>query len=106
MKNFENYFKKEKWMNPVRNSSRSTQRLSTGGASKPALRDGTPYGAEPGIVLKSNPRCSRRPRLRPRGAAAPEGGPLARREQRAFAAPKGLPPRSRGILSNGGKGLL
>jgi hypothetical protein len=33
-------------MNPVRNSS---------GALNPALRGATPYGAEPGIILKSNP---------------------------------------------------
>jgi len=33
-------------VNPVRNSS---------GALNPALRGGTPYGAEPGIVLKCNP---------------------------------------------------
>jgi hypothetical protein len=33
-------------VNPVRNSS---------GALNPALRGGTPYGAEPGIILKSNP---------------------------------------------------
>ena len=33
-------------VNPVRNSS---------GALNPALRGGTPYGAEPGIVLKSDP---------------------------------------------------
>ena len=33
-------------MNPVRNSS---------GALNPALRGGTPYGMEPGIVLKSDP---------------------------------------------------
>jgi hypothetical protein len=33
-------------MNPVRNSSE---------ALNPALRGGTPYGAEPGIILKSNP---------------------------------------------------
>ena len=32
-------------VNPVRNSS---------GALNPALRGGTPYGAEPGIILKSN----------------------------------------------------
>ena len=50
-------------VNPVRNSSRSTQRLSTGGALNPALRGGTPYGAEPGIILKSNPHA----------AAGPEG---------------------------------
>jgi hypothetical protein len=43
MENFENYFKKEKWMNPVRNSC---------GASKPA-----------GIVLGANPAA----------AAGPEG---------------------------------
>ena len=33
-------------VNPVRNSS---------GALNPALRGGTPYGAEPGIILKSTP---------------------------------------------------
>jgi hypothetical protein len=33
-------------VNPVRNSS---------GALNPALRGGTPYGAEPGIIIKSNP---------------------------------------------------
>ena len=57
-------------VNPVRNSSR---------ALNPALRGGTPYGAEPGIILKCNPKphCSLWPR-----------GPLARREQR-------------GIISNG-----
>jgi len=33
-------------MNPVRNSSE---------ALNPALRGATPYGAEPGIILKSNP---------------------------------------------------
>jgi len=33
-------------VNPVRNSS---------GALNPALRGGAPYGAEPGIIPKSNP---------------------------------------------------
>ncbi|MGA2318813.1 MAG: PilW family protein [Thermodesulfobacteriota bacterium] len=47
-------------INPVRNSSRSTQRLSTGGALNPALRGGAPYGAEPGIILKSNPAAESR----------------------------------------------
>ena len=41
-------------VNPVRNSS---------GALNPALRGGAPYGAEPGIILKSNPAT----------AAGPEG---------------------------------
>jgi len=41
-------------VNPVRNSS---------GALNPALRGGTPYGAEPGIILKSNSAA----------AAGPEG---------------------------------
>ena len=62
-------------VNPVRNSSGAlnpVRDLSLNGIN-PALRGGTPYGAEPGIILK--PRCSRRPRLRPRGASAPEGGP-------------------------------
>jgi radical SAM superfamily enzyme YgiQ (UPF0313 family) len=55
---------------PVRNSSRCDSKPS--GALNPL-----------GIILKCDPqpRCSRRPRLRPRGASAPEGGPLARREQ-------------------------
>ena len=43
-----------KIVNPVRNSS---------GALNPALRGGAPYGAEPGIILKSNPAA----------AAGPEG---------------------------------
>ena len=89
-------------VNPVRNSSRSDSKpsgalnpvrdLSLSGIN-PTLRGGAPYGAEPGIILKSNPAAAagpegRRPRLRPRGASAPEGWPLARREQR-------------GIISNG-----
>jgi len=69
---------------PVRNFSRSTQRpfdlahgpelaegLSTGGVLNPvrdlslsginpALRGGTPYGVEPGIILKSNPAAEQR----------------------------------------------
>ena len=40
-------------INPVRNSSRYDSKPS--GALNPALRGGTPYGAEPGIILKSNP---------------------------------------------------
>jgi len=38
-------------INPVRNSS---------GALNSALRGGTPYGAEPGIILKSNPHAEQR----------------------------------------------
>jgi cysteine desulfurase len=38
-------------VNPVRNSSR---------ALNPALRGGAPYGAEPGIILKSNPAAEQR----------------------------------------------
>jgi hypothetical protein len=38
-------------VNPVRNSS---------GALNPALRGGTPYGAEPGIILKSDPAAEQR----------------------------------------------
>ncbi len=64
MKNFLNYFKKEKRMNPVRNSC---------GASNPA-----------GITLGPNPAA----------------------EQRAFAAPRWLRPRRRGIISNGVKDLV
>ena len=47
-------------VNPVRNPS---------GALNPALRGGTPYGAEPGIILK--PRCS----LRGRSPSGAEPGP-------------------------------
>jgi diguanylate cyclase (GGDEF)-like protein len=65
-------------VNPVRNSSRCDSKSS--GALNPALRGGTPYGAEPGIILKSNPAA----------AAGPEGL-WARREQR-------------GIISNGVNG--
>jgi len=75
--------KKSPPVNPVRNSSGAlnpVRDLSLNGIN-PALRGGTPYGAEPGIILKSNP-CSRQPR-----------GPLARREQR-------------GIISNGVKRIL
>ena len=43
-------------MDPVRNFSRGLN---------PALRGGTPYGAEPGIILKSNSAA----------AAGPEGLP-------------------------------
>ena len=39
-------------VNPVRNPS---------GALNPALRGGTPYGAEPGIILKSNPAAAAGP---------------------------------------------
>jgi putative ABC transport system permease protein len=40
-------------VNPVRNSSRYDSKPS--GALNPALRGGAPYGAEPGIIQKSNP---------------------------------------------------
>ena len=40
-------------VNPVRNSSRCDSKPSR--ALNPALRGGTPYGSEPGIILKSNP---------------------------------------------------
>jgi len=46
--------RKGQGVNPVRNSS---------GALNPALRGGTPYGSEPGIILKPNPAA----------AAGPEG---------------------------------
>ena len=56
-------------VNPVSNSSRIDSKPS--GALNPALRGGTPYGGEPGIILKSNPV-----------AASGSEEPLARREQR------------------------
>ena len=52
-------------MNPVRNSSGAlnpVRDLSLSGIN-PALRGGTPYGAEPGIILGPNPAV----------AAGPEG---------------------------------
>ena len=70
-------------VNPVRNSCRCDSKpsgalntvrdLSLNGIN-PALRGGTPYGAEPGIILKK-PRCSRRPSLRLRRASGSERGP-------------------------------
>jgi hypothetical protein len=51
-------------VNPVRNSS---------GALNPALRGGTPYGAEPGIILKSNPAAAA-------GPGSAQEGLLPRRE--------------------------
>jgi len=60
-------------VNPVRNSN-----PAYGGALNPALRGGTPYGAEPGIILKSNPAKGGTAAAGP--GSAPEGGPLARRE--------------------------
>jgi hypothetical protein len=62
-------------VNPVRNSSGAlnpVRDLSLNGIN-PALQGGTPYGAEPGIILK--PRCSRRPSLRLRRASGSERGP-------------------------------
>jgi hypothetical protein len=49
-------------INPVRNSSGAlnpVRDLSLNGIN-PALRGGTPYGAEPGIILKSNPHAEQR----------------------------------------------
>ena len=49
-------------VNPVRNSSGAlnpVRDLSLNGIN-PALRGGTPYGAEPGIILKSNPAAKQR----------------------------------------------
>ena len=78
---------KETWqVNPVRNSS---------GALNPALRGGTPYGAEPGIILKSNLAA----------AAGPASGseePLARRE----GLPPGHEPFRGGALPGGSSGAL
>ncbi len=84
MKNFSNYFKKEKWANPVRNSSHSDPSTHSGPR---ALSNGSePSGASDpaGIILGANPVA----------------------EQRAFAAPNRLRPRGRGIISNGVKILL
>jgi len=49
-------------VNPVRNSSGAlnpVRDLSLNGIN-PALRGGTPYGVEPGIILKSNPAAEQR----------------------------------------------
>jgi hypothetical protein len=60
------YFKKLKLkkdrVNPVRNSSGAlnpVRDLSLNGIN-PALRGGTPYGAEPGIIVESNPTAKQR----------------------------------------------
>ena len=54
--------KKSPPVNPVRNSSGAlnpVRDLSLNGIN-PALRGGTPYGAEPGIILNSNPAAEQR----------------------------------------------
>jgi hypothetical protein len=59
------YLQRKAEVNPVRNSSgglNPVRDLSLNGID-PALRGGTPYGAEPGIILKCNPAA----------AAGPEG---------------------------------
>jgi len=57
-------------INPVRNFS---------GTLNPALRGGTPYGVEPGIILKSTPAA----------AAGPEGLPPGHEPFRGGAWPGG-----------------
>ena len=62
------YLQRKAEVNPVRNSSRCDSKpngalnpvrdLSLNGIN-PALRGGTPYGAEPGIILKCNPGSPR-----------------------------------------------
>ena len=89
---------------PIRNSSRCDSKpsgalnpvrdLSLNGIN-PALRGGTPYGAEPGIILKSNPAS----------AAGPASGseePLARRE----GLPPGHEPFRGGAWPGGSSGTL
>ena len=71
-------------VNPVRNSS---------GVLNPALRGGPPYGAEPGIIVKSNPVA----------AAGPEGLPPGHEPFRGGAWPGGS---RRGIISNGVKKFI
>jgi len=68
-------------VNPVRNSSgvlNPVRDLSLNGIN-PALRGGTPHGAEPGIILKSNPAA----------AAGPEGLPPGHEPFRGGAWPGG-----------------
>jgi len=50
-------------VNLVRNSNGPSPRKRWRSGLNPALRGGTPYGAEPGIILKPNPAA----------AAGPEG---------------------------------
>jgi len=64
-------------VHPVRNSSRYDSKPS--GALDPALRGGTPYGAEPGIILECNPVA----------AAGPEGLPPGHEPFRGGAWPGG-----------------
>ena len=47
-------------VNPIRNSSRYDSKPS--GALDPALRGGTPYGAEPGIIIEGNPVAASGPK--------------------------------------------
>jgi len=64
--NSDTIFYFEGWpVNPVRNSS---------GALNPALRGGTPYGVEPGIILKSNPAAVAGPEGLPPGHEPFRGG--------------------------------
>ena len=87
-------------VNPVRNSSRCDSKpsgalnpvrdLSLNGIN-PALRGGTPYGAEPGIILKSNP-----------AAASGSEEPLARGES----LPPGHEPFRGGAWPRGSSGAL
>ncbi len=69
-------------VNPVRNSS---------GALNPALRGGTPYGAEPGIILKSNPAAAA-------GPGSAQEGLLPRREGLSVSSRNDWPGGSRGAL--------
>jgi hypothetical protein len=66
-------------LHPVRNSSPAIAGLETERGINPALRGGTPYGAEPGIILKSNPAA----------AAGPEGLPPGHEPFRGGAWPGG-----------------
>ena len=80
-------------VNPVRNSSRCDSKPS--GALDPALRGGTPYGAEPGIILKCNPAAAA-------GPAAGSEEPLARRD----GLPPGQKPFRGGAWPGGSSGAL
>jgi hypothetical protein len=70
-------------VNPVRNSCRCDSKpsgalnpvrdLSLNGIN-PALRGGTPYGVEPGIILKSNPAAASGPEGLPPGHEPFRGG--------------------------------
>jgi len=86
-------------INPVRNFS---------GTLNPALRGGTPYGVEPGIILKSTPAAAAGPGSAPASGSESPLSELECSPSRKPARREGLLPRREqpGIISNGVKVLV